>query len=64
MQVNAGLINRTLLAGKDELVDIIKELLTHILQIVEFKGISSLVIVILSKIISLIKIFFTDQEKL
>jgi len=55
MQVNNALINKLLLANDEDLLSLIKDILSHILHVVDLKGINTLILSILTKVIASIK---------
>ncbi len=58
-QGNNSLINKLLLGNDAELLPLVKEVLSHLLHVVDLKGLSPLILSILSKVIASIK---TNQE--
>ena len=63
LEVHNGLINDVLLTTPKDIVSIMKRILTHMMEIIEFKGISFIVLIILGKVVSLVKIVFFDTTK-
>lgn len=56
MKVNNIIINKLLLANDRDSLEIIKDILGHLLHIVDLKGMNTLILSILTKVISYIKL--------
>ena len=54
------MINQLLLVSSKDIIEIVDRVLTHLIQVVEFKGMFKGILSILGKIISLSKIVFFD----
>ncbi len=63
IQVNNSIINKLLLGSDRDSLSILKDILTHLLHIVDLKGINVYILSILTKVISFIKIIEEEQLK-
>lgn len=63
MQVNNALINRLLLSNDSDSLEVIKDILGHLLHIVDLKGLNLLILSVLTKVIAFIKTIEEEEVK-